>query len=358
MDGSGRSTTLDGLQSLRGVAALLVLLFHISSFENNVPMGRDVRAFQSFEWHGFAGVALFFVISGFIITWISYRSWGDAKSLPQYGLRRFTRIMPFYWLCWALCAYVQFIVARDAPHVEADQIVQRSVEDLLLLTQGSYYVIPQAWTLQYELMFYAIFAALFLIPRWAGLPALIVWAGLIVAANVGAIPMLLPFSPYCALFIAGSLVAIALHHRKLFAPASIAVAGVFGWAVAAALVATGHLTRHSNLHEAVAFGIPSAMLVYGVVGLDLQQRVRWPRFMVRLGDASFALYLTHVMVLFVLGRWAAPADDVSRYVVWAVAAVFVPIHVAFLLHRFTERPLLSVLRGGWKRRAPEITQHA
>lgn len=346
------SARLDGVQVLRGVAAVLVLLFHAAGFEINHPMGREVQALGSFQFHGFAGVVLFFVISGFVITWISLDSVGNARAIPGFVVKRFNRVMPFYWMCWALAAFIQFGVARDDLSIPPESILPHSIENLLLTTRGGYYILPQAWTLHFEIIFYAIFAVLLAAPRVLVLPALTLWACLIVAAWIGYVPSISALAPYCLLFVAGCGVAMLAKRRLVFMPRVSALAGLLGWALAAALVAMGLIDRHNQMIETIAFGLPSALLVYGVVGLDLKSQIRWPSSLVKLGDASFTLYLSHLTVLFVLGRWAVAADDLPRYAVWLAAAVALPVHVAFLLHKYVEKPLLVLLNGSRHARNP------
>ncbi len=86
---------LAGIQCLRAVAALLVVFYHLQLFEQKLP-GEQVMPSQMES--GMAGVDLFFVISGFIVTTISLGKFAS----PGYALRflrlRFFRIYPTYWV--------------------------------------------------------------------------------------------------------------------------------------------------------------------------------------------------------------------------------------------------------------------
>ena len=88
------------LQYLRGIAALLVVAFHAAEYlarASGRPAGFPFTA-------GVSGVDVFFVISGFVITWSSA---GRAMSPADFLWRRAVRIVPLYW-------FLTFIVTSIA----------------------------------------------------------------------------------------------------------------------------------------------------------------------------------------------------------------------------------------------------
>src|SRR5688572_474363 len=86
---------LQNVQALRGAACLMVVVYHLqvwdAAFGNPTPVFREVRRF------GFAGVDLFFVLSGFIITATNLRHVGRPAAVPGYLFRRLWRVYPTYW---------------------------------------------------------------------------------------------------------------------------------------------------------------------------------------------------------------------------------------------------------------------
>ena len=89
-------TKLNNLQGLRGVACLLVLGIHMGAWEHDFGVAREFL--RPFRWFGFAGVDLFFVISGFIIAHTQAKTLGNARALPAFLFRRFWRVYPLFWL--------------------------------------------------------------------------------------------------------------------------------------------------------------------------------------------------------------------------------------------------------------------
>ncbi|SEF94379.1 Peptidoglycan/LPS O-acetylase OafA/YrhL, contains acyltransferase and SGNH-hydrolase domains [Thermomonospora echinospora] len=100
----------DGLDGVRAVAALLVLVFHVAL--NAGVIARQVTAGWVFNG-GQAGVAIFFALSGLLL----YRPWAHAalggRTAPgagRYLFRRALRVLPAYWL---LVVVVMLVVYRE-----------------------------------------------------------------------------------------------------------------------------------------------------------------------------------------------------------------------------------------------------
>jgi peptidoglycan/LPS O-acetylase OafA/YrhL len=88
---------LNNLQALRGVACLLVFFFHVAIGEAGA--GHGLNPLVPFQYAGFAGVDLFFVLSGFVITRVNVRGLGDPARVAGYVTRRLWRIYPVYCAC-------------------------------------------------------------------------------------------------------------------------------------------------------------------------------------------------------------------------------------------------------------------
>ncbi|HBO83137.1 MAG TPA: acyltransferase, partial [Cupriavidus sp.] len=96
---------LESIQALRAVAALYVFLFHTKA---PLPLWspESAAAWMDFVRHGFMGVDLFFVISGFIMAWVCVLS-GKSKDGPlAFSAKRFFRIAPPYWIATVVVLYV------------------------------------------------------------------------------------------------------------------------------------------------------------------------------------------------------------------------------------------------------------
>ena len=107
---AGRITTIDGL---RGVAAALVCVHH---FSNTIAQGRHdvwLEPFQTIADHGWAGVQVFFVLSGFVIAH-SVRGHRITWSFfGRFALRRALRLDPSYWTVILISLSVLYVMGGE-----------------------------------------------------------------------------------------------------------------------------------------------------------------------------------------------------------------------------------------------------
>ena len=155
---------LRNIQAVRFAAALAVVLFHLTFLYH------DVAAMTALGWlrHvGWAGVDIFFVISGFIIYSVTARldwSAGAPRIAAVFLARRIVRIYPIYWFYFAVFAT---FVAIGAPAVFRNGWnLDYWPEQLLLLRWMDHKLIPVAWRLTYEMFFYLCFAVTLLFGRY------------------------------------------------------------------------------------------------------------------------------------------------------------------------------------------------
>src|SRR5438876_1283510 len=147
-----RGELLEGIQILRAVAALLVVFHHaLEESRAAIPGPKSPDWLTTF---GAAGVDIFFVISGFIMLYVSFPAGGPPASPQSFLFSRITRIYPLYWICLATIIALKSVVRSSSlpgdPNVFLGSI---------LLLPGDYMILGPAWTLVYEMYFYIIFAA-------------------------------------------------------------------------------------------------------------------------------------------------------------------------------------------------------
>ena len=177
--------TLHNLQALRGVACLMVFGIHLGIWESHYGISRPLLT--PLLWFGYAGVDLFFVLSGFLIAHTQWASVGKPAKLPGYLFRRAWRIYPTFWVMMLL-AVVLFEATGSAPPPADDDAFGRWTTWLTLWPPNAPNLyIPVAWTLPYELLFYFAFGVLLLVPRRVAPWLFVGWAAAvgIVAATTG-----------------------------------------------------------------------------------------------------------------------------------------------------------------------------
>lgn len=293
------SARLSGLQALRGIAASFVFLFHL------VPatgLGAHFPALGAVARWGFSGVDVFFVLSGFVMWHTTHQAFGPAAAY-RFLLSRLARIFSGYW---PMLAITVAIFALLAPQTLREANILGSV--FLFEPRDSKLIITVAWSLVFELYFYALFACLlcmrrrhqFVVVGVGILILLVVNTGLLICCESGlsggTTEGFFFLSPFVAEFFAGCLIAAAYHASfagcdyRLIAALGVALACLgIGFGVADGELPTHQIVRVSS------FGLAATGIVLTFVALE--GYYTWPRSLVALGDQSYALYLGHPVLL-------------------------------------------------------------
>jgi exopolysaccharide production protein ExoZ len=149
---AGRTHSLEGIQVLRAIAALMVVLHH--SLEESLAAGAPFKSPDWLTTFGAAGVDIFFVISGFIMFYVSFPTDQAAASPVSFLVKRITRIYPLYWFCMALTLGLWSIGLFRSLQLDADVLVRS-----FFLFPSEHVINIAVWTLNYEMYFYLVFAA-------------------------------------------------------------------------------------------------------------------------------------------------------------------------------------------------------
>jgi exopolysaccharide production protein ExoZ len=342
---------LTWIQLLRAIAALLVLIAHLGVIEAKYAIDPILPDWLS---AGFAGVDLFFVISGFIMARLADDAARGPAAARTFILARAGRIYPLYWVITAVVT-AMWLVRPDM--VFASNATPDLVRSFLLLPADAPPILAVGWTLVHEMYFYVIFALLLLLPKRALLPALLIWGAFVVGGQIAHIGAASPearvvFHPLTFEFIAGALAGFG-YPRYASKWGNLALAlGVSGMVMAlGAVIATGLWSDSafwtgSWLRPAI-FAAPGALLVFGLAARDSIGRGA-PPFLAHLGDQSYALYLTHVLSLSAMGRvWQAIAQFASPVdnVIALAALVLVAYLAAEIAFRLVDKPIHHVVRA-------------
>jgi exopolysaccharide production protein ExoZ len=314
---------LDSVQALRALAALAVVIYHVD-----------------YIGKGAFGVDVFFVISGFIICYVT------ARDPAGFFAKRLIRIVPLYWVG----TLTVFALALAAPRLLG--ATSSSPVDLL----RSLFFIPYekepgrvvpvlflGWTLNYEMFFYLVYAAA-LCTRAPALTSCLVLAGLAGLGQLVAIDSIawrFYANPILYEFCYGMGIYWLWQRRA-------AQRAVPAWmAAATALAALALMVQVEVPFDAsfrfMAWGVPAALAVASV--LVLQSRLAFPLTLVAIGDASYSLYLFHPYVLKAVEKAFGRLDRLTAFSVAASAAyVVIAVIAALYIYRYFEKPAIKLLR--------------
>lgn len=325
---------LINIQLLRFIAAILVLLYH-TSFRLPAGDGMAHGLFYLGHVSGFAGVDIFFVISGFIMAYTTLDETGSGDGF-RFLRRRLARIYSGYWPFFLLALAV-FSWTRP------DQVGASDLgKSFLLWPQPlNRTLLAVTWTLSFELYFYLLFTLLILwVPRqhrsglcaWVagGMLALAMYRHFIGASFAPGELEHMPFaehfliSPYLIEFFAGSVLAYWLVSRPHGPALSWLIAGcllylVSGWVNEAWF--DGKIEQgYYVVPRVLWFGSASVLIVAGLVRLEHRGRRAPESFSIRSGGASYALYLCHVPLLTLATRLGMPGALADRPFGWVSLA--------------------------------------
>jgi len=342
---SGRRPAIPALTGVRFIAALMVFLFHSGSgLARGAGLPAPVVTFLS---NGYLGVSLFFILSGFIITYTYDGKLRDRAAIRSFAVARFCRLYPVY----VLALLVTLPLAWQELRVRDAALVLAMVQSWTLPQSGLGYAwLMQAWTLSIELFFY-LSAPILLVAlatlstaRLAAVAgacaALMVALGLPsvhpnLASHVGAIVQHIPL-PLCRLveFVYGaSLCKLYLAHRRALEPAG----ALFPIALNLALIIPILASTTSVHWAAAAMALVGVLLVQIALAHNLVSRFLATRAMVLLGGASYAFYLI-----------AAPTREWLRFLpgesLERVVLPFAAIGVSILIYLAWEEPARRWLR--------------
>lgn len=351
------STVLTQIQGLRFVAAAMVLLFHAGLHYAARDGTIDISPVKHV---GYFGVDLFFVISGYIM-WhtTSGKPEGSAAAIAFF-IRRATRIYLGY-LPVVLIVFV-LLMAFDPGRLER---VDWLASIALFPVQPAARAIDVSWTLTFEMAFYCMFG-IAILSGFKRQALLLFAASIAITAALftclGQMPYELRYvaDPMVLEFFMGIGVAI-LAQSSAAVKVNAALPIIFGSVV---MLVTGYLNLRyfgmfgaNSMDRVIAFGSAASLIVFGVALLE--RKAKAPAWMVALGDASYALYLLHMPVIYLL-LYYLPGIGLLTIFAKMPALGFVAVVVASLIAsvlylHLVERPLLKLVRARLSRKREDAS---
>lgn len=340
------------IQSLRGIAVLLVVIVHLRQFE--LRFFGDMTVLPAWTGHFQCGVDLFFVISGYVMVAISHGRKDSVPRASHFLARRALRILPLYWTVTLFVAAIALLLPQFAPQ-RADSLARTLLKSLALWPDVQAPLVGQGWSLIHEMYFYTLFAAALLFRRLNPAHLLTAWG---VAALSGAMlfgpitDQSLPWyriacHPMTAEFIAGALLALAHRNGFLGGSRMALIAGTILWL---SCLSQPEFERH-GLVRPIWYGGSALLVLHGAISMERLRNHAPPTILVRIGDASYSIYLWHLLVIFGAGSlWlrmvGKPASFIHGLLLLTVLGAMALISGS-LLWSYLELPL--------QRKASEFT---
>ncbi|SUB02266.1 Uncharacterized protein conserved in bacteria [Pannonibacter phragmitetus] len=346
-----KSSSIPALQVFRGLAACYVAFYHVYIILMEPQYGSNT-VFRDFSRHGFLGVAFFFVLSGFIISLAHVGDIGRQDGLPSYLRKRFVRVYPTYWV------YLTGFILASAfgigyPDFSWSSVNLISSYILFPLSNDVTLPIKVAWTLVYEVTFYAFFAVL-IFSRFCGALVFGVWL-LSVISNIYFIKSDVYILTHWNLYFMAGILAYALYRLewpKLIWPAlAVGVLCLTVYALNADSISRiRDIGTQENSHLHFLLVVSFCLLVLGAALLDQKFEIRWPRLLIFIGDASYSIYLVHssiISIVVIIARKLKVFDSIPVELLFIVIFA-VSVFGGAIAYIIVERPILSFLRSRWR----------
>lgn len=351
------------IQVLRAIASLIVVYVHAiiiaESTNDNISLFTSFYHFRDF---GAFGVDIFFVLSGFIITYTSKERYKLFEDKVTFLKRRVYRVYPVYWI--VLMIFVLLIIVKefvnnlypgiilDIEHIQTSELISSIFLYPHLVGNSFAVYLPSAWTLTYEIIFYITsFLSILIFSR-------------ISLRGIVLISLLSYF--FFGLFIDNTLLNYVFGNTLI-------IEFVYGVIIAKIYLLDKEIIKNKNWvfifyisiilyiltlfipiehgsninpYRFIYWGIPAFILVLSCVFLNKKYSKSLPISLIFIGDASYSIYLTHVAITLPISNKIFSVLGLNDYLYFDFyILILVLVSVAFgsLFYLIIERPLLKTI---------------
>lgn len=348
------------IQFLRAVAAFIVVLYHTAYHYFAVVDFSTTNIFSIVKNFGYVGVDSFFVTSGYVI-WVSTRNVSNFVGIMSFVYGRLTRIYFGYWPYFFILLIITYLFSRELLNtvdiVGSFFLTQKALNKILITV---------SWTLTYELYFYLCFSFLLFLPRRKIIYVLYFLGIVIVAVQLFGIFILGAYlrnnfptthiiftfymSPFCLEFIAGCLIAFYFENKQVNNLMAVFVAAFLFFALAMFYQANidGLLDQgYYYPQRVILLGSMSVFILVGLIELERRGVILFPNFSKLVGEASYSMYLSHTIILYVLygiGVRTAIKEFGKYQGFLMILVVLLIVGYSILHYRIIETPLMSLAR--------------
>jgi len=345
------------VQILRGFAAIAVVLFHLDT-QTLTYFNHSLLHFK----YGYLAIDFFFALTGFIIIYVHLKDIEHKNSVKKFLLKRAVRIYPFYWLILLI------VIGLDSPEFHNKPTLRSAISPttlegwITIIKNIFLYPLPDthmpvgiAWSLSYAIVFYIVFAVCirqgWKITRYI----FIAWLLLVLINSLNIFPKTILTEVLAGNLIIEFLIGCAAGY--LFAKNKWQINSVqmmFSFVAIAVLFAAYVLWEGLNRSDIIIttlVGTASALIIFSAASLDREKKYKnyASPFLVLIGDASYSIFLTHIIFIPYLCQGlnkvlnVAVVPDFFKNIL-IILVLFLTILAGIVTFLVIERPLLNYLR--------------
>ena len=358
---------LDHIDSLRGIAILMVMLVHTAQSVPELP-----RWALTITKYGQLGVQLFFVVSAITLCLSADRKSGESQGTKKYFIRRFFRIAPLYY--FGILWYFLFRSAQTSLEAGTLQIADSYTPVNMLanfsFVHGFYppahnYIVPGGWSIGTEMAFYLCFPLLFLLFKKMNEKGMlrflllfsmtiscyyifenrvVTWMDSPVEKNNFIYYNLLNQLPVFTLGMLAYFLTRNYGAAKLPAVINLLFLGLFSWL-------TIFLWHTDSFPQKTFMFVPFTAGLAFVFLYNLFAQIRMLNFSIlrRIGQVSYSMYILHFLFAWYgaeyLNKWfggyGRPLIELGMYY---LLTIFFSFALAMLSEKFLEKPGINAGR--------------
>jgi peptidoglycan/LPS O-acetylase OafA/YrhL len=371
MDPARGWARLDGVDLLRGLAIFFVLMNHVNMrlLIANVPYtnGLPDQLVSSLVWNGQHGVQIFFAVSGFLITSMTLGRWGSLSRVKvrDFYLMRFARIAPLLFLLLIVLSILHFahfnnfVVTSKAGGIGRALVAALTFHVNVLEARRGY--LPGNWDILWSLSVEEIFYLFFpLVCKLFGRGKLLIvlLLGFVVLGPFARTALAQGNEIWKEYSYLGGMDAIALGcltallvSRLRFSRPALWMLGGFGTGLLIISLGFSIRTETWGLDRN---GLNMTILAVGacmVIATVAQAKWKSPRVMnplLKLGQRSYEVYLTHMFVVFGLFQlFVIAGKPMSAVLALFIVVVVIAVLLGKVVARFYSEPMNRLIRERW-----------
>lgn len=329
---------IKGIQILRAIAAITVVFFHYQFL--NIKTGDF-------------GVDIFFIISGFIIAYVV------NKTTVDFFKKRLIRVVPLYYLATLLTILVAFVFPQGLKHVIINtEAIVKSISFIPYKLNTSGPILSLGWTLNNEMLFYIVmFICIllfkkksYLVPACAAI--LIIFLLCLYIIN----PTYYPLNFYKSGLLPEFIFGLGLYHFNEFYQKrqSVLINNLLialGFISICFVIVSDLFLDITYLSRNITKGIPLLFFVNTFLLLEdkFNKESRIIKIALKLGEASYVMYLFHPFIIFFLERvvypklFGHPNGFLEQFAMMLGAMAFVCI-ISIGLFEFLDKPIMGFFK--------------
>ncbi|MBI4973726.1 acyltransferase [Candidatus Roizmanbacteria bacterium] len=335
------------LHIYRGIAAMLVALFHLTLvYEEKF----HYRVLFNFFKGGFVGVDFLFVLSGFILFWSYQQDFKNIEKVKNYFIKRFIRVYPPYWAVIFIITLIYTIMGKNIMKSFGMDIFY-IVKTIALFPQWPVMIAP-VWSLSYEIFFYILFGCcLMWLTKKQTIILFILYIFLLMGINfsIRLPPFYIPLDHFILEFLFG---AIAGHIASQEEIKSYLLIRLFFYLSIIVLIVVWSIyymfdfgSQWPAYLRPFTFGIPFALLTLSSVWMEKKQPLPVPRLILLGGDISYPLFLIHATLISFIAIFLSDYLKISNQVMIGLSVIpviIITLLASWLFHFAIEKPLRNI----------------